>query len=564
MYFDADLHVATQRLLLAYQKADESRGLLVRELSGSTIVQIDDPYLDGPRWSPDGQKFVYFGDWRFFVHHSSETQPTRVIELPDYHASFCEWSPSGESLIFSAYPTNRAHPPNIYRYDFDDKVITQITHNTDVDRFPKWNHTGSKIACQRTYRDNGENYNGIVIVDLNTHQEQALPRPDDFSQGITRNSWSPDDQHLIVTEYRKDETRLVVYQLETGEVVWSREETEIFGGCFDPFTGRVLCVTKDALSIYELPSQTAYAQLDLADLAPVKRTLSGPVVTFSPDQETLYFLGTDSRFYRWWIHDTCEAIIEPDIDRHEVTYQRHDYTFRASDGYDLPVQQYRPAKPNGRAIMYVEGGPGEAIDPHDAIVARLLEEGYEVIRPGYRGCGGYGDTHKDANHGLCGVIDVRDVVECGIDWRQRFKKPESPLAVSGFSYGGYLTFLALTHQDAVWTCGITFWGCTMTTPLVQTKGLPADPEERRVALEARSAITQADRIRFPLLILHGDRDTCGHQADQTEEVRQIRDRVRASNIPCELVVFENEGHGLKGCRPQMFAHTFAFLDATMG
>lgn len=557
MYFDADLHLATQRLLLAYWDTADAQGLLVKDLAGGALERVDNPYADGPRWSPDGEKFAYFGDGCLYVHDAVKAKPARVVELPDYHAGFCEWSPDGDALIFSAYgSTNLLQPPNIYRYDFKDADIKQITDNAEVDRFPKWSHSGLCIACHRTFVSSGENQTGIVVIDMTANREYVLPRSPDFSQRISRNCWSPDDSQLIVTEYRDDEARLVVYEIATGAAVWSSEETAIVGGCFVPSTGRVLAVARDALTLYEYPSWTPYAQLRLSDTAQVKETLCGPVVFFAQNEEIVYFLGTDSRIYRWRIHYACVAIIEPEPDRHEMEFQRNDYTFRTSDGYDIPVQQYIPANPNGRAVVFVEGGPGGYIVAQNAIAERLLAEGYEVIRPAYRGCAGYGADHLRANRAECGHADVWDVVECGIDWRQRFRKPNALLAVAGYSYGGYLTFLALTHQDAPWACGITFWGGTRIPPAVQTTGLPADPEERRTALVERSPVQQAHRIRFPLLILHGDRDTTA----LTKEVETIQDRVRGSNMRCDLIVFENEGHGLKGCRPQMYAHALSFLE----
>lgn len=589
MYFDADLHLATKRLLLAYQNADETQGIHITDLAGHIIADINNPYAQGPRWSPDGQKFAYFSnDGRLYVHNGIETEPAQVIEMPGYNSSFCEWSPGGDSLIFSAYATTQPiQPPNIYRYDFADSAFTQITNNTDVDRFPKWNHAGTQVACHRTYRDGGENQTGIVVVDLNDKREYVLPRPDGFSQRISRNCWSPDDQRLIVTEHRHDAARLAVYQIATGEVVWSGAETNIpisVDGCFDPYTGRIVLMTLDAVSIYDLPSQTAasataasvplYAQLPFSRAWPgsptepssIKSTLAGPVIFFAPHEEAVYFLGGDFRFYRWQMHGTCEVIIRPELPKYDWTFELKQYEFRASDGLNVTVHQYIPPNSNGRAILFVEGGPGEPMRGDHPIVMRLLAEGYEVIRPAYRGIGGFGRAHAQANEGECGRADVRDVVECGIDWRKRFDKPDAPLAVSGFSYGGYLTFLALTHPDAVWTCGITFWGATMMSPLTQTTGLPQDADERRKALEERSPARQAHRIRFPLLILHGDRDTSAltEAATMNEEVKLIRDRVRTSNVRCDLIVFEGESHGLKGCRPQMYAHTLKFLDEIMG
>lgn len=563
MYRDADLHLATNRLLLLYQDSDDEQIIFIKDLSDTTLAQISDPYAQGPRWSPDGQKFAYFGNGRLYIHRTSDAQRIRTIEMPDHQAGFCEWSPSGESLIFSTYntTTNMKHPPNIYEYDFADESITQVTDNQDVDRFPKWNHAGTHIACHRSYQDNDQYLTQIAVVSLQQQHERVLSKQDGFSQRISLNCWSPDDSQIIVTEYGKDEARLLIYEVATGEIVWTGEDTDAVDGCFDPYTGRVIAATKNTLSIYELPSQTPIAQLDLTRFAPVKTTLCGLVLFFAPDAETIYFLGWDFRFYRWQIHHGCEAFIDqPESIRRDTVFQRADYSFRASDGLDIPVQRYLPAQTNGRAIIFLEGGPYEAINPDSAIVAQLLAAGYEVIRPAYRGCGGYGDDHADANRQECGRADVRDVVECGIDWRQRFNKSSAPLAVSGFSYGGYLTFLALTHPDAVWTCGITFWGATMVPPLHQAAGLPSDPDQHRQALEERSPVKQAHRIHFPLLILHGDRDTTA----KTDEVTLIRDRVRASNMPCRLVVFEGETHGLYGARPKMYAEMFAFLDEHMG
>lgn len=485
MYLDADLHIATQRLILLYQDAEERQSVLIKDLSGGMLGQINHAYMQGPRWSPDGLKIAYFGDWCLYVHDRFESEAKRVIELPDYHASFCEWSPDSESLIFSAYPANRSASPNIYRYDFEGESITQITYSADVDRFPKWDRSGTRIACHRTYLDNPEHHTGIMIVHLNEQREQVLPRPADFSQRISRYCWSPDNEQLLVTEHRQGESRLVIYQIATGEIVWASEATDMMGGGFDPFTGHLAAVTNDALSMYELPSQIPYAQLRLSEAAPVRETLAGPTLFFDTDGETVYFLGRDSRFYRWRIQDGCEVIIEPEADTYERPYQRKDYSFRASDGFEVPVQRYIPANPNDRAILFVEGGPGGWMNPDDAIAVRLLDEGYEVLRPAYRGCGGYGDEHLKANERVCGLADVRDVVECGIDWRQRFNRPDAPLAVSGFSYGGYLTFLALMHEDAPWSCGITFWGATVIPSFFQAKGLPADPAERQKAFEAR-------------------------------------------------------------------------------
>jgi hypothetical protein len=88
MNFDAELHLATNRILLAYQDTTESQGLLVKDLASSIITRMPSPYAEGPRWSPDGLRFSYFGDGRLYTHEPTETKPAKVIELLGYHAGF--------------------------------------------------------------------------------------------------------------------------------------------------------------------------------------------------------------------------------------------------------------------------------------------------------------------------------------------------------------------------------------------------------------------------------------------------------------------------------------------
>jgi dipeptidyl aminopeptidase/acylaminoacyl peptidase len=570
MFRDFDLHLPSGRLALWRVGPPKIQGILLKDIHGNTLETIDHKYTQGPRLSPDGAQLAYFGDGRLHVHPLIKGKADLVVELPDHHVGFCEWSPNGRSLIFSAYrtPVSTTQPsrPSIYRYDFADGCITQPTDDdTLVDRFPQWSPSGATIAFHRTHFGTTDSYAETILIDRNGTNEQVLPRTEGYSQCISRYCWSPDNARIGVLEYEgyrrykhEDPARFAVVRTADNTVAWSSEDAKIDGGGFDPYTGRILIAAQDALRLYEFPSEEPYAELALSGLAPVQITLSGPAVAFDPHGEAVYFLGADSRFYRWTISGGCDVLVEEEPYEEDVDYQRDDYRFRASDGRDIPVQRYLPDHPNGRAAVFVVGGPRGRIAPLHPIATRLLQEGYEVILPAYRGCDGYGREHLEANREVCGWLDVRDVVECGLDWKQRFTASDRPLAVSGFSYGGYLTFLALTHPDAPWTCGITFWGCTITPDNFGAGYLPSDPKARQHALQARSPVVQAHRIRFPLLILHGARD-----ATPTKDARAIQDRVRASDIPCRLVIFEEETHGLRGRRPQMYRHMLAFLGEHM-
>ena len=100
----------------------------------------------------------------------------------------------------------------------------------------------------------------------------------------------------------------------------------------------------------------------------------------------------------------------------------------------------------------------------------------------------------------------------------------------------------------------------MIPPSHANQGVPYDNEAREAALLERSPVAQAARIKHPLLILHGARDTTSSVSD----VSRIQQSVKSAGIPCELVIFENDGHGLHLNRDAMFQHMFDFLEAYGG
>ena len=392
----------------------------------------------------------------------------------------------------------------------------------------------------------------VVLADREGLGTRELRKEPGWNQKIGRSCWSHDGAHVLATESLGDRTRqLAAYRADTGDRVWSLEAPGILGGCFDPYRPRVLCVTRESLSLYEFPSRKLVAASKLG--GPPRRAVIGPTVAVDLSEDVVYFLDQLGRVLRWnVVGGTTDMVLEDEQRESVPAYEMQEYWFAARDGRSIPVQMYTPRRPNGRTIVYVQGGPGAEIDPGDPVALRLLDEGYRLARPGYRGSAGYGTEHLRANQGEWGRADVWDVVDCGLDWVSRFDGDSRSLALAGFSYGGFLTFLASTYPEAPWSCAITLWGVTGFLPRFLT--LPTQEWER--AASERSPIARADNIRVPLLMLHGARDTTA----STEDVESIRNSVRHSGVHCELVVFEEDNHGLNLSRPAMFRHMLEFLD----
>ena len=558
MFTDFDLNISTGRLALSRVRERISTIAIVDISTGKRLTGIPEHFLPHtPRFSPDGKLLAFSGNGRILLHsmETGETEP--IADIPDLHSSFASWSPDGQYLAFTAYGvgSKRNRPPRIYRVGINDGAIVELEpdREQDADLFPQWSESGGYLSFSRRLHDSREPRIAVVITDRDLNCQRKLPLPEGASHLMGRYCWSPDDRQLLITE-RGETTHLKIFDPSDLSLVWAVELDEPAHGCFDPTGTRVLSVYDNTVRIFEPPSVEPISDLSCESPVPIQITLTGPALAF--ERKRLLFLGTDGVLYGWNSSGVCESVLSDDPEDEKPPQVRRDYRFKARDGRDIPVHRLVPANPNGRAIIYVEGGPAFPIGEDDPVVNRLLVEGYEAIRPSYRGTRGYGREHEMANRGECGRADVLDVVDCALDWRRRFNAKDRSLAVSGFSYGGYLTFLALTHTEASWSCGITLWGVTELMPSWHSRGLPVDPAEREVALSERSPVRRAGDINFPLLMLHGGRDTTA----TTEDVLSIQDSVKESGIDCELVVFEEDTHALVLSRAEMLDRMLKFLD----
>ena len=558
MFADIDLHPSTGRIVVERRTEDQSMVRVHDLASGQLVSEVPASLLPHyPRFSPDGGQVFCFGNGRIYKHRIADAGTETIVDLPNSHARFPALSPDAGALAFQAYehpmdPETR--PPRVFVLDVASGETKQVTpdHRHPVDLGPQWSPTGRSLAFERRSYGPAGISAMVVLADRPDLGTRELLKEPGWNQRIGRSCWSHDGAHVLATESLGDGARrLAAYRADTGDRAWMLEAQGILGGSFDPYRQRVLCVTDETLGLYEFPSGQQAAALPLE--GPLGRAVIGPTVAFDPDEDVVYFLDRPGRVLRWHVADGTTDLVMEDEQRKAVpTYEMQEYRFSARDGRDIPVQTYEPRRPNGRTVLYVQGGPGPEIDPSDPIALRLLDEGYQLVRPAYRGTAGYGNEHLKANQGEWGRTDVWDIVDCGLDWVTRFGGDRRSLALAGFSYGGFLAFLASTHEEAPWSCAITLWGVTRLLPRFLT--LQAD-ELARAASE-RSPVSRADDIRVPLLILHGGRDT----SSSTEDVESIRDSVRDSAVPCELVVFEEDSHGLFLSRSAMFRHMLEFLD----
>lgn len=235
-----------------------------------------------------------------------------------------------------------------------------------------------------------------------------------------------------------------------------------------------------------------------------------------------------------------DALVKPELRR-----------FKGHDGLELSGWLYLPKhfKAPGPVVLSFHGGPeGQERPAFRADYQALLAAGMGVFAPNIRGSSGFGknfmqlDNHAgrfDANRDIQSAASF--LVEAGIGAKDR-------LGITGGSYGGYATMVGVTEFPDTFAAAANLFGMVnfetffaQSTPWMGaiSTGEYGDPKTQRQLLRDLSPIHKLDRVRTPLLVMHGANDT----NVPLVEAEQIVDTLKQRDVDVEFVLFPDEGHG---------------------
>lgn len=226
-------------------------------------------------------------------------------------------------------------------------------------------------------------------------------------------------------------------------------------------------------------------------------------------------------------------------------------TYKAHDGLPLSGWLYRPkdAKGPGPLVFIYHGGPeGQSRPSLSTDVQALIGRGISVFAPNVRGSTGFGKRFVNLDNGPLRVDGVKDIkastdalVALGVADPKR-------LGIMGGSYGGYMVMAGVTEYPDMFAAGANLFGVVnFDTFFKHTQPWMAaistveygDPVTQAEMLKSLSPINKLDRIKTPLIVLHGANDT----NVPVIEAEQIVQQLKARGVPVEYVLFPDEGHG---------------------
>jgi dienelactone hydrolase len=245
--------------------------------------------------------------------------------------------------------------------------------------------------------------------------------------------------------------------------------------------------------------------------------------------------------------------------------------FPSFDGLEISGFLYRPARGSRSCVVLVHGGPeGQYRPGWDGWAQYLVARGHAVFAPNVRGSTGYGRRFATLDDARLRMDSVKDLaaVHAWLAW-SGVADPDR-IAVMGGSYGGFLTLAALTHQPELWAAGVDIVGIAHLGTFLRNTGAYrqrhraaeyGDPVADADFFEATAPLRHAHRIRAPLLVIHGRNDP----RVPVSEAEQIVAAARGNGAAVELLVFEDEGHGMAKLKNRLEGHGRAaeFLDRAL-
>jgi len=216
----------------------------------------------------------------------------------------------------------------------------------------------------------------------------------------------------------------------------------------------------------------------------------------------------------------------------------------------LPVH-YDPAK-KYPLIVEVHGGPASAVGSRWAGGAGGFSAttysalGYFVLMPNPRGSYGQGEAFTQANRKDFGYGDLRDIL-AGVDTvLARYSVDPNRVGLTGWSYGGFMSMFAPTQthrfRAVVAGAGISDWLSYYGENSIDQWMIPyfgASVYDDPQVYAKSSAIDFIKNVTTPTLVVVGDRDGECPAPQSFEFWHALRDL----QVPTELVVYPNEGHG---------------------
>jgi dipeptidyl aminopeptidase/acylaminoacyl peptidase len=469
-------------------------------------------------------------------------------------------SPDQRSIVFT-HRTKTGTSVNLATLDRATGKVRMLTQEKDPSRL--WSAAGfaegGRTLVANRY-DITDSRSAIYRIDIASGRSTPVTRE---AEGlvIRAEGVSPDGRLVAISSNEATgQLRAGLMTLQTGQARWLRDT---------PWEQNARPFSPDGRSFVVRTNADGRSNLSLVDVATMtERTLPFPPgvnslgnsdLPWSADGRLLVLRnGGDSPGDLWAVDPASGAseqmtrLAIASLDSRNLP-KSHIVAYRSSDGTPISGILTMPfnLKRDGSnpAIVIPHGGPtGQSQDSFSRLATMFASRGYLVLQPNFRGSTGYGKAFQDANIKDLGGGDLEDVVAGAKFLVETGYVHPKRIGITGGSYGGFMTLMALGKRPDVFAAGVNQYGIINWYSMWENavgglreyqRALVGDPVADKAAYDAQSPMTYAKNIRAPLLNLQGENDARVPKG-QTDEVVKL---IKAQGGVVDAVYYPAEGHG---------------------
>ena len=471
-----------------------------------------------PMWRIPYRQGTSYVDERYdqvYVISTAETDDSKPRRLTNLNASYSQprWSAAGDSIYSDRTTTPQGDEPwrakNIFRLDAESGEETALTDGEYSAYAPMPSPDGKWIAYGRNHIGLTDMPERLVIMSTDGAESRLIN--ESLDREVFDLAWSPESRLALSIE---SEGNLLpwIYEPQTDELAQAHD-------------GR-----------YEIE------QINAGAVGLLAMTVSTP-----RNPQELYMLsGGDFREATSFNHEWLDEVIVQ-----EVQELRFNSPQGAVQGWYLHPVGYESGQAYPLALN-IHGGPHAAWGFSTKSMWHEWQfhaaRGYAVFYCNPHGSGGYGEAFMRKLHAAWGPVAMDDIM-AGIDAFLALDiADENRMAITGGSYGGYMTAWIISHTDrfkaAVSQRGVynisSFYG-TSDVPLLMSNEFDAEPWANHEVYWDNSPLKYAADIKTPLLLIHSEYDF----RVPIEQAEQLFAWVRrATDTPVLMLRYPREGHEL--------------------
>ncbi len=518
-----DIYFQPQRKYLAYTRdaaGNETFQLYLYNIAIGTSTMLSDGKSRNtePVWSNAGNRIVYsstpIGESGVNLRVIDPFDPKSdrlLAKSPGTYFKAYDWSPDDKQIVFCDFSSNTTS--TLWLADVASGEKTQLSPKTERPElydYPQFSKDGKGVYV---LTDHESDVRRVAYIDL--AQRKFTYLPSNTKWDVDEFQLAPNGKSLAFVTNEDGISRLHV---------------------FDLVAGKDKPVSELPVGIISDPKWHANS----TDLALNFKSSHAANDVYSVNIETM-------KAERWAKSVTNGVEIEkfptPEL-IHWPTFDK-----RLISGF-----LYRPpAKFKGKrpVIVHIHGGPEEQYRPGFGYEDNyfLNELGIAKIYPNVRGSSGYGKLFLSLDNGLRREDAVKDIGAL-LDWIKAQPDLDGDrVMVQGTSYGGYLALsTAYTYSDQIRAAISDSGIANLATFVANTEGWRRElqrsefGDERdpklKAFMERIAPLNNAEKIKKPLLVIHGQNDPRVPIADATNLVNATKGRIQVWYI-----LAKDEGHG---------------------